>query len=322
MPEPMYRALQDIVGLVVDGEYDELRVASGGRLSVEDLHRRDEEDCPEALVLPPRENYQVEAIAKSDDPNLPGWSYFLDLWTDTGPAACTSRAARGVGRGVHGELNDIRPSRRLLAATRRACRVRDGERDAKTPRAPVNAESRLVSGLSAIRRSGGSRDKGTFSEGLALWLPSLSDPLRVADPRPGTPGAQPDLARDRRRTSCSIAFALCPSVSRRSQRRCRAARPVSKPTSAMPRRRSPTSPLSAPGGKDGPEQLPLGCRSSEDVTAACAAALTEVEVGIDAQHIREEVARVEVPFASGSARRTGDATAAVEIRSRRRNGRL
>src|ERR1700729_2034820 len=35
MPEPMYRALQDIVGFVVDGEYDELRVASGGRLSVE-----------------------------------------------------------------------------------------------------------------------------------------------------------------------------------------------------------------------------------------------------------------------------------------------
>ena len=32
MPEPMYRALQDIVGFVVDGEYDELRVASGGRL--------------------------------------------------------------------------------------------------------------------------------------------------------------------------------------------------------------------------------------------------------------------------------------------------
>ena len=86
MPEPMYRALQEIVGFVVDGEYDELGAASGGRLSVEDLHRRIEEDCPEALVLPPRDAYQVEAIAKSDDPDLPGWSYFLDLWTDTGPA--------------------------------------------------------------------------------------------------------------------------------------------------------------------------------------------------------------------------------------------
>src|SRR5437588_134189 len=86
MPDPMYRALQNIVAFVVDGEYEELRAASGGRLSVDDLRRRVEEDCPEALVLPPRETYQVEAIAKSDDPELPGWSYFLDLWTDTGPA--------------------------------------------------------------------------------------------------------------------------------------------------------------------------------------------------------------------------------------------
>jgi hypothetical protein len=86
MPEPMYRALRDIVDFVVDGEYDELHIASGGRLSVDDLRRRVEEDFPEALVLPPRETYQVEAIAKSDDPDLPEWSYFLDLWTDTGPA--------------------------------------------------------------------------------------------------------------------------------------------------------------------------------------------------------------------------------------------
>src|ERR1700755_379245 len=55
MPEPMSRALEDVVGLVVDGEYEELRVASGDRLSVEDLRRRVEEDCPESLVLPPRE---------------------------------------------------------------------------------------------------------------------------------------------------------------------------------------------------------------------------------------------------------------------------
>jgi hypothetical protein len=86
MPEPMYRALEDVVGLVVDGEYDDLRVASGQRLAVEDLRRRVEDDCPESLVLPAREAYQVEAIAKSDDPDQPGWSYFLDLWTDTGPA--------------------------------------------------------------------------------------------------------------------------------------------------------------------------------------------------------------------------------------------
>jgi hypothetical protein len=86
MPEPMYRALEDVVGLVVDGDYEELRVASGGRLTVEDLRRRVEEDCPESLVLPPRETYGVEAITKSDDPDVPGWAYFLDLWTETGPA--------------------------------------------------------------------------------------------------------------------------------------------------------------------------------------------------------------------------------------------
>jgi hypothetical protein len=86
MPEPMYRALEDVVGLVVDGEYEELRVASGDRLDVEDLRRRIEDDCPESLVLPPRDTYQVEAITKSDDPDQPGWAYFLDLWTDTGPA--------------------------------------------------------------------------------------------------------------------------------------------------------------------------------------------------------------------------------------------
>jgi hypothetical protein len=86
MPEPMYRALDNIVGLVVDGDYEDLHVASGELLRVEDLRRRVEDDCPESLVLPPRETYQVEAITKSDDPELPGWAYFLDLWTETGPA--------------------------------------------------------------------------------------------------------------------------------------------------------------------------------------------------------------------------------------------
>jgi hypothetical protein len=110
MPEPMYRALHDIVGFVVDGEYDELRVASGGRLSVEDLRRRVEEDCPEALVLPPRETYQVEAITKSDDPDLPGWSYFLDLWTDTGRARLHIEGElEESGDGFTATLNDILP---------------------------------------------------------------------------------------------------------------------------------------------------------------------------------------------------------------------
>src|SRR3954447_1296203 len=86
MPDAMYRVLEDIVELVVDGDYEELRVVSRNRLEVEDLRRRVEEDCPESLVLPPRETYRVEALTKSDDANEPGWAYFLDLWTETGPA--------------------------------------------------------------------------------------------------------------------------------------------------------------------------------------------------------------------------------------------
>lgn len=86
MPEPMYLALENVVGLVVDGEYEDLRAMSGDQLEVEDLRRRVEDDCPEALVLPSRDIYRVEAITKSDDSTLPGWAYFLDLWTETGPA--------------------------------------------------------------------------------------------------------------------------------------------------------------------------------------------------------------------------------------------
>ena len=86
MPDPMYRVLEDIVELVVDGDYDELSDVSRNRLDAEDLRRRVEDDCPEALVLPPRELYRVEAITKSDEPDEPGWAYFLDLWTETGPA--------------------------------------------------------------------------------------------------------------------------------------------------------------------------------------------------------------------------------------------
>ncbi len=86
MPDEMYRALENLVELVVDGEYEELSDASKQQLSVEDLHRRIEVDCPEALVLPPREVYAVEAITKSDEPDMPGWAFFLDLWTETGPA--------------------------------------------------------------------------------------------------------------------------------------------------------------------------------------------------------------------------------------------
>jgi hypothetical protein len=110
MPDPMYRTLADIVELVVDGEYEELRVLSRDRLDVEDLRRRVEDDCPESLVLPPRETYQVETITKSDDPDVPGWAYFLDLWTETGPARLHIEGElEESGERFTATLNDILP---------------------------------------------------------------------------------------------------------------------------------------------------------------------------------------------------------------------
>ena len=51
LPDPMYQALERVVELVVDGDYEELREVSLNRLEVEDLRRRIEDECPEA---PPR----------------------------------------------------------------------------------------------------------------------------------------------------------------------------------------------------------------------------------------------------------------------------
>jgi hypothetical protein len=110
MPDPMYRALEDIVELIVDGDYEELRAVSRDRLGVEDMRRRVEDDCPEALVLPPRDIYRVEAITKSDDPDLPGWAYFLELWTDTGPARLHIEGElEEAGERFTATLNDILP---------------------------------------------------------------------------------------------------------------------------------------------------------------------------------------------------------------------
>jgi hypothetical protein len=110
MPDPMFQALEDIVGFVVDGEYDDLSAASRGQLRIEDLRRRVEDDCPESLVLPPRDAYRVEAIAKSDDPNEPGWAYFLDLWTDEGPARLHIEGElEESGERFTATLNDILP---------------------------------------------------------------------------------------------------------------------------------------------------------------------------------------------------------------------
>ncbi len=86
LSDAMVKILEDIVELVVDGEYEELLELSQDRFGVEDLRRRVEDDCPEALVLPPREVYRVDAVTRSDEPEEPGWSYFLELWTEDGPA--------------------------------------------------------------------------------------------------------------------------------------------------------------------------------------------------------------------------------------------
>jgi hypothetical protein len=86
MPEPMYKGLENIVEMVVDGEYEELYDLSGEELSIDDLRRRVEDDWPEALVLPPRQHYGIEALSRSEEPGDDGWAYFLDLWTEAGPA--------------------------------------------------------------------------------------------------------------------------------------------------------------------------------------------------------------------------------------------
>jgi hypothetical protein len=110
MPDAMSNALDDLVGLVVDGDYEELAAASGGRLAIEDLRRRVEDDCPESLVLPPREIYQVEAITKSDEPDEPDFTYFLDLWTETGPARLHIEGElEESGDGFTARLDDILP---------------------------------------------------------------------------------------------------------------------------------------------------------------------------------------------------------------------
>lgn len=110
MPEVMYLALEQIVGFVVDGEYEELSAASENHLTVEDLRRRVEDDCPESLVLPPRESYRVDAITMSEDPGRPGWAYFLDLWTEDGPARLHIEGElEDSGQHLKATLRDILP---------------------------------------------------------------------------------------------------------------------------------------------------------------------------------------------------------------------
>jgi hypothetical protein len=86
MPEPMYLSLEKLVDLVVDREWETLHDLSGEELAIEDIRRRVEDDWPEELILPPREHYGIEAISRSEEPGDDGWAYFLDLWTEDGPA--------------------------------------------------------------------------------------------------------------------------------------------------------------------------------------------------------------------------------------------
>ncbi len=110
MPDAMSRALEDIVELVVDGGYEELRALSRNRLAIDDLRRRLEDDFPESLVLPERQAYRVEAITKSDDPQQPGWAYFFDLWTEMGPARLHIEGEiEESGEGFIVTLDDILP---------------------------------------------------------------------------------------------------------------------------------------------------------------------------------------------------------------------
>ena len=84
----MYAALEDLVELVVDGEYEEPARSSLGMSGSASriCAAASRTTAPEALVLPPREIYRVEAITKSDEPEEEGWTFFLELWTDDGPA--------------------------------------------------------------------------------------------------------------------------------------------------------------------------------------------------------------------------------------------
>ena len=112
LKEPMQKALEDVVELVVDGEWDDLRELSQNTLDIEDMRRRIEDDCPESLVLPPREIYRIEAVTVlDDDPDGQGWAFFLELWTDDDRPAILhiEGTLRTSGDGFELTFNDILP---------------------------------------------------------------------------------------------------------------------------------------------------------------------------------------------------------------------
>ena len=82
----MFRALENLVEFIVDGDYEELHQSSGNRLEMRICAGASRTTARRRSSLPPREIYRVEAITRSDDPEEEGWTFFLDLWTETGPA--------------------------------------------------------------------------------------------------------------------------------------------------------------------------------------------------------------------------------------------
>jgi len=65
---------------------------------------------PGGAGLPPRAIYRVEAVDKSEDAGDPGWAYFLELWTDSGPARLHIEGElEQSGERFTATLNDILP---------------------------------------------------------------------------------------------------------------------------------------------------------------------------------------------------------------------
>jgi hypothetical protein len=109
LPEPPYLALRDLVAAIVERRYEDLRAASGGRLEVEDLRRRIEEDAGETLTMPPREHYTAKALMDSGTPGER--LFFLDLWGEDGEADLhvAGRLTELENGQVVARLDDIAP---------------------------------------------------------------------------------------------------------------------------------------------------------------------------------------------------------------------
>ena len=88
------------------------RAVRRGCCRIEDLRRRVEDDWPEALVAAAARALRRRGdLSRSDEPGDDGWAYFLDLWTEDGPARLHiegEMALTADGRFLV-SLNDILP---------------------------------------------------------------------------------------------------------------------------------------------------------------------------------------------------------------------